>query len=107
MAYRSAPPSVRRAFNQAFFEQLFIEDDEHVHSVLAEPFKTLLSPEIQQLAAAPTREPEPANALTNGNASGEEISGGVRRTCWNLKVPSVKQLKLVAGAGFEPATSGL
>ena len=42
-AYASAPAHIRKLFNQAFFKKLYIDDDNHVHSELAEPFDVLLT----------------------------------------------------------------
>ena len=43
--YLDANPSVRRLFNHAFFEKVYLEQD-HVRIELAEPFKTLLGREL-------------------------------------------------------------
>ena len=45
-AYREADESTRRLFNQAFFEKLYVHDDETVTHELAEPFSLLLKPEL-------------------------------------------------------------
>ena len=45
-AYKAATPKVRRLFNQAFFEKIYIDDDGQVTHDLAEPFRTLLDPRL-------------------------------------------------------------
>ena len=44
-AYLAADPQVRRLFNQAFFTHLYIDDD-GLHGEYAEPFGTLLDPDV-------------------------------------------------------------
>jgi site-specific DNA recombinase len=95
-AYRSAPPSIRRLFNQFFFAKLFV-DDETLRGELSPAFAALLA------------EGRPATSA-DGSA---EADDHFWEAFWkgsdpeNLGVASVKEPKLVAGAGFEPATSGL
>jgi site-specific DNA recombinase len=51
-AYRSAPDSVRKLFNQAFFERILVfntEDGPQVEAELAEPFRSLLGSQTQEL----------------------------------------------------------
>ena len=56
VAYRRASDSVRRLYNQAFFEKILISD-EGVSAVLAQPFRTLIGPEVVQAAQADKLEP--------------------------------------------------
>jgi site-specific DNA recombinase len=81
-AYRRSEPSMRRSLNQAFLTKLLIVDDEALAGKLAEPFASLLSPELRKALASPT---EPARAgSSNGHGSKERL--------------------LVGETGFEPAT---
>ena len=48
-----AGPLVRRQLNQAVFKKIYVDDNHHVSSELAEPFPTLLSEEVT--TAAKTR----------------------------------------------------
>jgi hypothetical protein len=94
-AYRSAPPLIRRLFNQVFFKKLYVED-ESIRSELAEPFDLLLgTPRLPSIAP----ETGMSASETSYNDSDPETDG--------LRVAGVKETNLVAGAGFEPATSGL
>jgi site-specific DNA recombinase len=90
-AYRGAPPLIRRLLNQVFFKKLYVIDESIVGSELASPFDILLGEAV----------------LENGNAPKDVVRTGAQKTLRALKALSVKELKLVAGAGFEPATSGL
>jgi hypothetical protein len=88
---------VRRLFNQVFFKKLYVEDADTISSELAKPFSVLL----------PAASPNTAEDSINDNTPKERVLGGVSRTWEALKALGVKQPNLVAGAGFEPATSGL
>jgi hypothetical protein len=46
-AYRAASPSLRRQLNQAFFKNLYIDDDDLVRSELAAPFDIILSDDLR------------------------------------------------------------
>jgi site-specific DNA recombinase len=50
-AYLEAAGPLRRQFNLAFFRRLLIDDDYNVTGVLAEPFDTLLGPELRRAVA--------------------------------------------------------
>jgi repressor LexA len=50
-AYREASGPLRRQFNLAFFKRLLIDDDYNVSGELAEPFDTLLGPELRRAVA--------------------------------------------------------
>ena len=94
-AYASAPPMIRRRFNQVFFKKLYVNDE----TISSEPTPAFAL--LAEMAAAASHE-TPIDwgaweSSFNTNDPGTEVSG----------VASVKELKLVAGAGFEPATSGL
>jgi site-specific DNA recombinase len=55
-AYREAAGPLRRQLNLAFFRRLLIDDDYNVSGVLAEPFDTLLGPELRRAVAVRTNE---------------------------------------------------
>ena len=96
-AYRRAPPPVRRLFNQVFFNKLYIADADTITSELATPFNLLL----------PRAAGNSARGTLSHNTPIETIVKGAKETLRAVEALSVKQLKMVAGAGFEPATSGL
>ena len=107
-AYLSAPPLIRRLLNQVFFKKLLIEDDSLVSCELAPPFDTLLSDELQR--AVRTEQTRRATAIAGEPADDSTATRLLEAGRKALRAPealSVKELKLVAGAGFEPATSGL
>lgn len=48
--YMSLDNSLRRIANQAFFDKLYVQEDNHIEGRLGEPFNILTDPEIQRLA---------------------------------------------------------
>jgi len=103
-AYITAPPHIRKLFNQAFFRKLWIDDDAHIRSELAPPFDVLLHPLVREAAVTAQDTPEGPSGLdwaaleaswTNENDPEEEI----------LEVAGLKERTLVGAAGIEPATS--
>lgn len=69
-AYLQADDRTRRLLNQALFDMLYIDED-GVRAALAEPFKTLLGPEVMGAAPRGHRPrpaaPSTAKAPTKGN----------------------------------------
>jgi site-specific DNA recombinase len=55
-AYQQASGPLRRQLNLAFFRRLLIDDDYNVNGVLAEPFDTLLGPELRRAVAVKASE---------------------------------------------------
>ena len=55
-AYREAAGPLRRQLNLAFFRRLLVDDDYNVSSELAEPFDTLLGPELRRAVAVRANE---------------------------------------------------
>ncbi len=51
-AYAEAGPALRRQFNLAFFRRLLVDDDDGISGELAEPFDTLLGPELRAAVVA-------------------------------------------------------
>ncbi len=86
---------VRRRFDQIFFKKLDVNDE----TIRSEP--TPASALLAEMTAATSHETpiywSAWESSLNTNDPGTEVSG----------VASVKETNLVAGAGFEPATSGL
>ncbi len=95
-AYGTASATIRRLFNQVFFTKLYLLDDDHIQGELTPLFEALTP-------RAATVIPEPGN----DNTPEMKILGGVSRSWWAGRALGLKEPKLVAGAGFEPATSGL
>ena len=48
--YTSLDDSLRRTANQAFFDKLYVQDDNRVEGQIGEPFTIFFDPEIQKLA---------------------------------------------------------
>ncbi len=51
-AYAEAGPALRRQFNLAFFRRLLVDDDDGISGELAEPFDTLLGPQLRAAVVA-------------------------------------------------------
>lgn len=77
-AYVQADDHTRRLLNQVFFERLYIDED-GVRATLAEPFKTLLGPEVMTV----TREHSDTKAESeSGQARGSTRQSTIRQD-WN------------------------
>jgi site-specific DNA recombinase len=94
-AYQAAPAAIRRQFNQFFFERI-TWDGSGLASTPSSAFKALLAA-CEDVAATNGQRLEWSASANSHNGSDPDKAG----------VASVKDTKLVAGAGFEPATSGL
>ena len=94
--YLAAGPHVRRLFNQAFFEKIYVEDDD-VRVALHEPFKTLTDP------ATPSYVREEATASYKPDVPPltEVLSKNNKPSSWD---EGLNETILVPPAGFEPAT---
>jgi hypothetical protein len=101
-AYLAACPPVRRLINQAFFQALYINDDDTIRSELAEPFAILLGDELTQEAEATlaqeAKDPS-SNAGTTGPTSTSEPH--------TQDVKASNKAPLVEVMGFEPTTSSM
>jgi hypothetical protein len=93
--YGSAPPSIRKLFNQAFFAKLYIDDEDTVRSELAPPFDLLLSPALRQAARTTA-----VAASEYKNAPKKSFLEGVRQI-WTTVVAGLKELGLVGAPGIE------
>ncbi len=82
--YTSLDDSLRRTANQAFFDKLYVQDDNRVEGQIGEPFTIFFDPEIQKLALRRKVEGE----------SGTQTS----------TVARLNNNHLVGLTGFEPAT---
>lgn len=102
--YRGSNGQGRRAMNQALFERLYISDDEIVDAQLTDLFDSLLDPNLKERLneeltsiSYSTRH----TAITSPRMSKSSNSRpSYQGTSSNFRT-------LVAGTGFEPATSGL
>ena len=101
-AYKGATPDIRRQFNQAFFERVFIDQDGGVRHELAKPFKLLLDPGLSEKVAKESRTPRARVHATarspwwtsRGDITSSDAGGS------NFGV-------LVGDVGIEPTTSSL
>jgi site-specific DNA recombinase len=104
-AYLAARPYVRRLFNQALFEKLYIVDDDNVRSDLAPPFNVLLSAELRSAATAIVQmERETPAEAANKETPKKRVLESLRRT-WDDVVAGLKNTTLVGAPGIEPGTS--
>ncbi len=85
--YTSIDDSLRRIANQAFFDKLYVQDDDHIDAQPGEPFTILFDPDVQQLAT--TRR----QAVETGNQTGQVVG--------------LNNDHLVEHRGFEPLTFSL
>jgi site-specific DNA recombinase len=105
-AYREAPESVRRMFNQVFFERVLVFPDDNapdgvrVDGELREPFDLLLGADLRLATATATKvrkTKKTANQMVDGLAS----SGSPQV----LHIKGLSKELLVEVRGFEPLTS--
>ncbi len=89
--YQQAPDSVRRLFNQAFFEKIYITDQDEIRAVPTGAFALLLDTSTQT-AARHRHDTRPRNAQTPDRSSADE---GLNLMRW------------VELEGFEPSTSSM
>jgi site-specific DNA recombinase len=91
----------RRAMNQAVFDRLYIHDDEVVDAQLTELFDRLLDPDLRnRLDAELTSIAVKRRRTTSINGKSPNLYPDHQDISSNSST-------LVAGTGFEPATSGL
>ena len=109
LAYRSAPDSVKRAFNQFFFDQIKVNSDSSLDPEFAPPFDMLLGPEVLSAARQLAAKGEDAKRPTLS-------SGPLARSLPNLRAGCQAASFLVEGSvmrllveprGIEPLTSWL
>ena len=104
-AYEEAPDHIKRMFNQAFFEKVFVvQIDESLAGVeidakLREPFDLLLGDELRAASHSSTAElgtKKPADKTANG------LSSTASRT--PLQVKGLSNALMVGAEGLEPPT---
>jgi site-specific DNA recombinase len=90
-AYVAAPERVRRHFNQAFFEKIYVRDDGEVRHDLAEPFRILLDPELSNRLRQSQKQRRTVRSINEEDrAQGAAVGSNVEL--------------LVEVRGFEPLT---
>jgi hypothetical protein len=89
-----AGPKNRRLLNAAFFNRLYVDDDDTIRSELAPPFDLLLRQDPSAASTEQTVDWKTWEASFNNNdpETGPEVAG-------------LKEHHLVGAAGIEPATS--
>lgn len=89
--YQQAPVSVRRLFNQAFFERIYITDEDEIDSAPAGTFAMVLDPTTQSVA----RERQLV------------ASGNIQTPARSFADEGLNLMRRVDLRGFEPLTSSL
>jgi site-specific DNA recombinase len=98
-AYLEAKPHLRRLFNQAFFTEILVDED-GVRPKMAEPFATMLSPELKGLVHARTnRVSSDHNVLAKTAGFSSTCTG---RSPRSFSGEGLKGTALVPPVGFEP-----
>jgi site-specific DNA recombinase len=103
--YRKSRGPERRAMNQALFERLYVYDDQIVDARPTDLFDRLLDPNLKKLLdeelTTNNYSYSPREAVTSpGTSKSSNLRPSHEDTSSNFRT-------LVAGTGFEPATSGL
>jgi site-specific DNA recombinase len=93
-AYLTAPPKIRRLFNQAFFTRLYVEDDDPIRVEFATPFNVLLARGSKTEVDTQTDWAALEASFNDNDPEAED-----------LEVVGLKEDQLVGAAGIEPATS--
>ena len=105
-AYEQAPDHIKRMFNQAFFEKIFVKQideslaDVEIKAQLREPFDVLLGEELRVASLVPKRgrkTKKPADTDANGPSS---TTPGTKS-----QVQGLSNALMVEVRGFEPLTS--
>jgi site-specific DNA recombinase len=112
-AYGAASPTVRRQFNQAFFERLYIDEHYEVTGQLASPFDSLLGGPARRAAIARADEDFRAaveEALKQRKDRNERSPRGANPVGFDspttpVEVVGWSQNKMVELVGLEPTTS--
>ncbi len=103
-AYVAANPTVRRLFNQAFFDKLYVHDDGDVTHDLAEPFKILLDPGLTERL---DMENEGHGTQSDAHSGKKDKQRHNEHDPAGCGVKSSSKPVLVGPAGLEPATGRL
>jgi site-specific DNA recombinase len=100
-AYAAASPTIRRLFNQAFFEKLYVHDDGEVTHELAAPFKALLDPGLaKHLRSAAGSHTSEQWLRADARARGHHNENDLARS----EAESSNNRVLVEVTGLEPVT---
>jgi site-specific DNA recombinase len=97
-AYLSAPPTVRRQLNQAFFHKVYVDEDGTVRFDIADPFALLLDPQVRSAALTTGTSADLATGtpeLAETGDSGQTLAG--HRFGRGLNKTTMVELR-----GFEP-----
>jgi hypothetical protein len=94
--YITARPQLRRLINQALFKRILIDQTGDIRADLTEPFSTLLSQPVRQLAEARVGQVDWSAWETSFNEPDA-----------SEEAPGFNQTILVSGTGLEPVTPSL
>jgi len=79
-------PCIKRQINQALFKRIEVEQDGDIHADLTEPFRTLLSPAVRNLATTSPAEQDGSEPdwrtwedSFNDNTHEEDLVGAISR----------------------------
>lgn len=111
LAYRSAPESIKKKFNQVFFSRVLVYGDSSISAELTEPFSSLLNPGLHAQChtetldqTTDTKKPTRASGLLpNSNNSNHHA----RCHTASFLAHSLSKTLLVEPRGIEPLTSWL
>ena len=100
--YGTAGPHLRRQLNQALYRRIHVKQDGDIHADLTEPFDTLLSPTVRDLATKSADAPAASEVdwKTWERSFNEKKPGATR-------APGLTYDNLVGGTGLEPVTPSL
>lgn len=91
----SLDDSLRRTANQAFFDRLYVQDDNWIEGQVGEPFNIVFDPEIQKLALRREAEGESGTQtssvarLNNGHLVGSSISESKKKK-WPMAIEAAR-----------------
>ena len=116
LAYHAATAKLRRRFNQAFFERLWLDDDNGIRGEFAAPFDLILGKDTRQAASLDGEELTDAidEALRKRAVDGRHEKRprgatpalvGASATSAPLRDGGLNANKMVGETGFEPATA--
>ena len=105
-AYQQAPDHIKRMFNQAFFEKIFVVQidetlaDVKIEAQLREPFDVLLGDDLRQASQ------RSSSGRKSKKSAGADANGLPSTTTGNLlQVQGLSNALMVEVRGFEPLTS--
>jgi hypothetical protein len=106
---------MRRTFNQAFFREIFVDDDYKISSELAEPFNRLLDKNLLEEASASRKQTTEENATAQYCRTFLEVfREAAEKSLVGIGVSQDPQfvggwsvIHLVGAGGLEPSTSAV